>query len=146
MTWQTTTGNRATPLADYRWLREHVAQSVPPAHTVVRLAHYVGDRFPFTGYNFAHTGNVLGGAVDLEGDPEGHWAILNIGRLAFEILASRDGRTPDVHLPNLSGPVMIDLWPSVVARQWPPPHALDDQRMAELTGITLDQLPPREYL
>lgn len=99
MTWQTAeTSFRATPLHDYLHLRTH---RMPPPHARVRLGRYLGTAFlAFADHNLAHLGPD-GGRVELDSDPEGHWAILRIGQLVFEIFGSRQGGLPTIHKPEL---------------------------------------------
>ena len=140
MTWQVSpTSVRATPLADYRYLRIH---KTPPPHTRVRLGRYLGAAFQaFADHNLAHLGSSAPGRVNLEDDPEGHWAILRIGQLVFEIFGSSRGGLPRVHDPALSGHSMIDIWPSVKGRYWPPPQSFDDAAFFALMQIDPAQLP-----
>jgi len=140
MTWQTSpTEFRATPLRDYKHLRMH---QTPPPHTRVRLGRYIGTAFlAFADHNLAHLGPSTPGRIDLQEDPPGHWAILRVGQLVFEIWGSDEGGIPPIHNPNLSGSSMIDIWPSVAGTYWPPPDILDDRGMLALSNIAPGQLP-----
>jgi hypothetical protein len=146
MTWQTTsTEFRAAPLRDYRHLRIH---QTPPACTRVRLGRYVGSAFlSFADHNLAHLGPSTPGRIDLEHDPPGHWAILRVGQLVFEVWGSDEGGIPPIHDPSRSGRSMVDIWPSLVGTYWPPPEVLDDSGMLALSNMSADQLPtPSEIL
>jgi hypothetical protein len=140
MTWQTApTGFRATPLRDYRHVRIH---RTPPAHTQVRLGRYVGSAFlSYADHNVAHLGPSAPGRVDLKQDPQGHWTILRVGQVVFEIWGSDEGGIPKIHDPSRSGRSMVDVWPSVTGTYWPPPESLDDAGMLALGNMTAEQLP-----
>jgi hypothetical protein len=140
MTWQTSpTAFRATPLRDYKHLRIH---QTPPPHARVRLGRYVGAAFiSFADHNLAHLGPSTTGRIDLEHDPPGHWTILRVGQLVFEIWGSDEGGMPQIHDPSLSGKSMVDIWPSAADTYWSPSEVLDDAGMLALSNIPADQLP-----
>jgi len=139
MAWQTTPQSfRGTPLADYRHLREH---KLPPPNARVRVGRYVGTALPWAAHNSAHLGSNPE-RIDLEHDPEGHWAIMHIDKIVFEVFGSNDPtRLPSLHKPELSGPVMLDLWPSDEPRRWPPQAIINDKGMLAILGIDESQLP-----
>jgi len=144
--WQTTpTSFRASRLSDYRHLRTH---RTPPPHTWVRLGRYLGTAFvAFADCNLAHLDDAsTPSGVRLKPDsvvgPIGHWAILRVGQLVFEIICTDDGKWPiQVADPNLSGKSMVDVWPSFTGRYWPPPIPFDDDAFFKVSHMRPDQLP-----
>jgi hypothetical protein len=128
MAWQTTEISvRAIPFEDYRWL---YAKRTPPPLARVRLGRYVGTGFPFIGHSGGHLYKSDTPTPVPDGTaPQGHWSILHIGQLVLEVFGSSDGRPRYAPLPQLTGDVLIEIWPSLKAAYWPPPKAVDDVGM-----------------
>ena len=67
--------------------------------------------------------------------------MLRIGQPVFEIYNSVDGGLPEIHDQALSGTLMLDIWPTLSDRYWPPPHSFDDTAFMKFNAINASDLP-----
>lgn len=137
MVWQTVNPSEFTiPLDEYRWFCDN--NKIPPALTKIFLGYYIGDELPFMGY--AHEGlfrEEITEPTPLEPPKAaGYRSILTLGKLVCEIVGSYDGEPFEAAFPPLVGDALIEIWPSLADRHWPP-RGLDDEEML----LFLD-LPP----
>lgn len=141
MMWQTAPANRrATPVEDYRWLFDH---RTPAPLTKVRIGRLLAPGGPFIEYSqqnlfLAETPDPPPPGLN----PHAWRSILTVGQALIEVIGSGDGHSVEERFPNMTGPVLIDIWPGTQHPvRWPPEFALDRKAMLRFLDATEEDLP-----
>jgi hypothetical protein len=136
MMWQTAPSNRrAIPLAHYRWLHDRLT---PPPLTKVRVGRFAAERELFIEYSQQNL--FLPETPDPPPpglNPHAWRGILTVGQLLLEVVGSGDDQSVPARFPNMTGPVLLDIWPGTgKGVYWPPPHAFGIEEMLKFLDAT----------